>query len=276
MVGVTVTGPLDDLMTTLRTSGTDVQRSYLSPRQHHQLGGTATLVLCTPLSGSGVLTGMGDGQPPVTLRRGDTAIVQGRDAFRFTATESTVLLTVTYQVVGHLSRHLTQALPLSIVLPFEQDCADTQSYFQVLATDQPIAVDRVMEGLLVCTLTHWIDSSTPQSTGWFGALSDPVVGAALQAIHREPASQWTLRRLAVEAGASRTTLTKRFTDLVGAPPIAYLTQWRMALAAEQLTRTDDTIASVAQHVGYSDAFSFSAAFKRERGVTPSSHRASVA
>ncbi|MFF9705677.1 helix-turn-helix transcriptional regulator, partial [Streptomyces griseofuscus] len=75
------------------------------------------------------------------------------------------------------------------------------------------------------------------------------------------------------AGVSRATLAKRFTDLVGEPPLTYLTRWRMTLAADLLTeREAATVAEVARAVGYSDAFAFSAAFKRTRGISPSAYR----
>ena len=75
---------------------------------------------------------------------------------------------------------------------------------------------------------------------------------------------------------SRATLAKRFADLVGEPPLTYLTRWRMTLAADLLVEQEAaTIAEVARAVGYSDAFGFSAAFKRVRGVSPSEFRRSA-
>jgi AraC-like DNA-binding protein len=47
----------------------------------------------------------------------------------------------------------------------------------------------------------------------------------------------------------------------------------MTLAAEYLADPGLTVGAVARRVGYSDAFAFSAAFKRERGVAPSTVRA---
>ncbi|GAB3221388.1 hypothetical protein GCM10027535_19850 [Mycolicibacterium hippocampi] len=79
--------------------------------------------------------------------------------------------------------------------------------------------------------------------------------------------------LADRIGVSRSTLAKRFTELVGEPPLTYLTRWRMTLAADLLIeRPDATVAAVARTVGYSEPFGFSAAFKRVRGVNPSEFR----
>jgi AraC-like DNA-binding protein len=91
-------------------------------------------------------------------------------------------------------------------------------------------------------------------------------------MHESPGEPWTLATLAGRAGVARTTLATRFTGLVGEPPLSYLTEWRMALAADLLTDPDATVARVARQVGYADAFSFSAAFKRVQGVSPSGHR----
>jgi transcriptional regulator GlxA family with amidase domain len=81
--------------------------------------------------------------------------------------------------------------------------------------------------------------------------------------------------LATKVGVSRAALARRFTAMVGEPPMAYLTSWRIALAADLLTTTDQTVATIAREVGYANAFALSVAFTRVRGVRPSEHRASA-
>jgi AraC-like DNA-binding protein len=81
--------------------------------------------------------------------------------------------------------------------------------------------------------------------------------------------------LAAETGVSRAALARRFHDLVGEPPMTFLTGWRLALAADLLREPDATVGSVAQKVGYSSPFALSTAFKRVRGVSPQEHRARV-
>ncbi len=78
--------------------------------------------------------------------------------------------------------------------------------------------------------------------------------------------------LAAKAGASRAAFARRFATLVGQPPLTYLTEWRLTLAADPLREPDATVAAVARKVGYANAFGLSVAFKRIRGVTPSRHR----
>ena len=46
----------------------------------------------------------------------------------------------------------------------------------------------------------------------------------------------------------------------------------MTLAADLLAEPGSSVGAVARRVGYADAFSFSAAFKRERGISPSTLR----
>ena len=91
-------------------------------------------------------------------------------------------------------------------------------------------------------------------------------------MHNNPAHPWTVASLAAETGVSRAALARRFNDLVGEPPMSFLTGWRLALAADLLREPDATIGAVAQQVGYGSAFALSTAFKRVRGVSPKEHR----
>ena len=96
---------------------------------------------------------------------------------------------------------------------------------------------------------------------------------AIEALHADVAATWTVESLAAVAGCSRTTLARRFTEVVGSPPMTYLTRWRLALAADLLTDTAMTLAAIARRVGYQSPFALSIAFKREFGLSPKVHRA---
>jgi AraC-like DNA-binding protein len=109
-------------------------------------------------------------------------------------------------------------------------------------------------------------------SGWVGALADPAVGTALRRIHRSPGRMWTVADLAGEAGLSRAAFARRFTTLVGRPPLAYLTWWRMTTAARLLREGDLPVRSVAARAGYTSEFAFTKAFKRELGVPPNEYR----
>ncbi|GGP81648.1 AraC family transcriptional regulator [Saccharothrix coeruleofusca] len=133
-----------------------------------------------------------------------------------------------------------------------------------------IALPSLLDLLLVYIIRSWMTEDT--SGTWPRVLGDPVTAAALRALHANPAAPWSNDRLAAEAGVSRPTLARRFTTLVGRPPMAYLTWWRLILAATQLRNTSDTLATIAGRVGYSSPYSLSHAFEKEFGVTPGRYR----
>ncbi|MFJ9521731.1 AraC family transcriptional regulator [Kitasatospora sp. NPDC101801] len=133
-----------------------------------------------------------------------------------------------------------------------------------------LAVPSLLDLLLVYLVRAWLAGA---STGaWPAALGDPVTAAALRALHSDPAAPWTNDRLAAEAGVSRPTLARRFTTLVGRPPMAYLTWWRLTYAATLLRDTADPLATIAHQVGYAGPYAFSHAFNREFGTTPGRYR----
>lgn len=136
------------------------------------------------------------------------------------------------------------------------------------------AITGVLDAVQVYLLRSWLaaERAGGRRAGWAGALADPAVATAIDAIHRHPATRWTVERLAERAHLSRAAFARRFADLVGQPPIAYLTRWRMGLAARELRSTDATLAAVASRLGYSSEFAFAAAFKRVVGVAPGRFR----
>ncbi|MET0839304.1 MAG: AraC family transcriptional regulator, partial [Marmoricola sp.] len=105
-----------------------------------------------------------------------------------------------------------------------------------------------------------------------GASGDAPVGRALRAIEEQPAHPWTVESLATHVGLSRAALARRFAVQMGEPPLTYLTRWRLALAADLLLGSDQTLAMIASQVGYANAFALSAAFKRVHGESPRSYR----
>ena len=133
-------------------------------------------------------------------------------------------------------------------------------------------LERMSEMLFVEVLRRYVDSLPPDETGWLAAMRDPSVGRALGALHARPAEAWTLERLGGEAGLSRSGLHERFVELVGQPPMQYLTRWRMQLAAGLLRDTTAKVIDVALRVGYDSEAAFSRAFKREVGVAPGAWR----
>ncbi|QQQ76874.1 AraC family transcriptional regulator [Saccharothrix sp. 6-C] len=132
-------------------------------------------------------------------------------------------------------------------------------------------VPALLDTLLVYLLRTWFTGSD-RTTGWAAALTDPVIATALRHLHRDPAHPWTVAELAAASGLSRAPFAKRFTALVGRPPLTYLTWWRMTTAARLLRDTDAPLATIARRVGYASEFAFAAAFKRVHGTAPGRFR----
>jgi len=189
---------------------------------------------------------------------------------------STVLLTGTYQHVGEVSLRLLQALPPMLVVaggswesPLVTLLADE------IVKDEPgqeAVLDRLLDLLLIAVMRAWFARPEAGAPGWYRAHGDPVVGRALRLMQNEPRRAWTVAALADECGISRAGLARRFNDLVGEPPMTFLTEWRLAIAADLLLEPGTTVGSVAEEVGYGSAFALSTAFKRVRGISPAAHR----
>lgn len=187
---------------------------------------------------------------------------------------ATTVLRGMFQLRGEAGRRLLAMLPPLVVIPAEPR---TGAALDLLAAEtvrdepgQDAVLHRSLDLVLVLALRAWCRGLGPADPSWYTALTDPAIGTALDHLHSDPARQWTVADLAGTAGLSRAAFAARFTQLVGQPPMAYLTGWRMALAAD-LLREDvgTTVAGAARAVGYQDAFAFSVAFKRAKGVSPS-------
>ena len=135
---------------------------------------------------------------------------------------------------------------------------------------------KLAEVLFIEVLRLYMNEQSEGRTGWLAGLGDPVVGAALNALHQRPADGWTLESLAHAAGTSRSVLAERFQHLVGSSPMQYLTHWRMQLAANLLCRSNAALARIAEDVGYQTDSAFSRAFRREYGLPPAAWRRSQA
>ncbi|MFI6863614.1 AraC family transcriptional regulator [Streptomyces sp. NPDC050421] len=189
---------------------------------------------------------------------------------------SATVLVGTYLLDGEIGGRLLDALPPLIVLPSGGRSRPLPALLdEEIARDEPgqsVVLDRLLDLLLIDALRTWFSRPGAEAPAWYRAMGDPVVGQALRLLQDEPAHPWTVAALAGRTGVSRAGLARRFTELVGEPPMAYLTGWRLAVAADLLRETDATVEAVAHQVGYSQAFAFSTAFKRVRGVSPHEYR----
>jgi AraC-like DNA-binding protein len=183
-----------------------------------------------------------------------------------------------YEGRSEVSTRLLDALPTVLVL---RACEWETPLVALLGAEaahegpgQEAYLDRLLDLLLIAVLRTWFDRDENAPT-WWHAEQDPVVGPALKMIYNNPDHPWTVANLAAAVGSSRAVFASRFTEQVGEPPIAFLTNWRLALAADLLRSSQSTIAAVARQVGYSTPFALSSAFKRAYGVSPNTYRANA-
>ncbi|MFE9204640.1 AraC family transcriptional regulator [Micromonospora sp. NPDC007230] len=296
--------PFDSLLRGVRAEGAAFGRSVLPPTWALRFTDGAPVTLCIPLRGEGWILHPKCDKPRL-VRVGEAVVVRGPEPFVFSTeprssfrpgelrdvrcgesraaeppdadpAEHMVLLAGAYHVQGQAPQRLLGVLPPVLVVPDDHDCSSLRDYLDhQLGGCRPgrqIVLDRLLDWLLVCTIRDWFDQPGAEAPRWYSALSDDTVGPVLRAMHDAPGMPWTLSSLTALVKVSRTTLAKRFTELVGEPPLTYLTDWRMTLAADMLADSTATVAAVARQVGYADAFGFSAAFKRAHGVSPSEHR----
>lgn len=192
---------------------------------------------------------------------------------------ATSMLVGTYPVGGEVGARLVRSLPqVTVLRPADLANAATGPLVELLdaeldrdAPGQDVVLDRALDLLLATVLRAWF--AGPGAPSAARARQDPALGPALRAMEAEPGRGWTVAALARGAGLSRAAFARRFTERVGEAPMAWLTDLRLALAADLLRGTDLTLATIADRVGYGSPFALSAAFLRERGVRPTALRA---
>lgn len=182
----------------------------------------------------------------------------------------------TYGLDTEVGRRLLDTLPTLAVLKRDDwDAALVDLLADEMRKDLPgqeAILDRLLDLLLVSGVRAWLARPESNAPGWVLASGDPAVAEALRMLYDDPAHAWTVGALAKAVGMSRAALARRFTKVVGAPPMTFLTEWRLTLAADLLCEPGETIASIAEQVGYASPYALSSAFKRVRGVSPKAHR----
>jgi AraC-like DNA-binding protein len=194
-------------------------------------------------------------------------------------TGETLFLVGAYEHLSDISDRLLRALPPVLkVSGDEWDSPIVGLLDEEIRKDEPgqaAVLDRLLDLLLTAVLKAWFGKRDTSSPEWWRHQGDRIVERALHLMHDRPHQAWTLDKLAAATRASRASLSRRFQELVGEPPMTFLKNWRMALAADLLCRPNETVGTVAEKVGYATPFAFSAAFKRVRGLSPQEHRKSA-
>ena len=185
----------------------------------------------------------------------------------------TLMLTGTYTSDGNVQQRVLTAIPPCIVLRHDSwTCPYIGLLADEIAKDDPgqeAVLDRLLDLMTIASLRAWLTEHPP---AWYRANADPLIGRALRMLQNDPAHPWTVAALAAAVGLSRAALARRFNEIVGEPPMTFLTNWRLTLAADLLRDPTGNVTSVARDVGYNSPFTFSTAFKRLYGISPSQHR----
>jgi AraC-like DNA-binding protein len=198
------------------------------------------------------------------------------------AHETTVVLCAKY-LFQHVGSHpLTSLLPPLIHLPGHEAArhVQLQLLLQLIrhetlqaGSGTELVVPRLVDTLLVYVVRAWLDGHPVGAGGWFGALRDPAITKALSLMHGRPDAHWSVEGLAEQTAQSRATFARRFAELVGETPVAYLTRWRMCLAAKLLSDSALSLDEIASRVGYETAAALSKAFRRSHACSPGRYRA---
>lgn len=259
--------------------------------------------------GSGVLVTRGN-QNHVPLRAGDVFIMFGSEPYKVYDRGDSQTVdcldveglrvgnriefggggTTTTFISGFFEIDSLDAKPLLNVLPKllhlkaeENRSRAFQAVLELLAAEaetpalgSDAVVRRLFELLFVHAIRAFAQQSSTPKTGWLAAISDKNLASAIEAVHADLRTPWTVDQLARKAGMSRSGFAARFKDVVGQAPLAYLTEWRMYQAARSIERSSDKLSVVGRSIGYQSEAAFTKAFKKVMGSTPSEYRKSLA
>jgi len=213
-----------------------------------------------------IASGAGKCQSSITVGSGGAQATLVTGSFHFEDRRNNPLLSVLPNLIvlpGEMSRNVHWLEPTLKFIACEA------------ASGRPGAqtvVSRLADVLFIQIVRGYLATLPPGASGWLGALGDAQIGAALGLIHQSPELDWTVQSLAARVAMSRSAFASRFARLVGEPPLAYVTRWRMQKAAGLLRQSSATLADIAERVGYDSEAAFSKAFKRTVGSAPGAYR----
>lgn len=185
------------------------------------------------------------------------------------------LVSCRFGLFGNQASLLLRMLPPIVLIRDQAGQAvlrwSVERMMQELRDPQPggfLVVEHLAHMILLQALRLHLAEGAATGVGWLFALANKQMSAAIGAMHAEPAHRWTLQALASQAGMSRSSFALKFKETVGTSPLDYLTQWRMALAADRLETSEDPLSIIAPSLGYESEAAFSTAFKRVMGCSP--------
>jgi AraC-like DNA-binding protein len=284
-----------DHLARARATGGAFARSLARPPWGLRLAGTIQLAVHAVVKGS-VWLWLDDPQSAIELRPGDVALVRGgpdhhiaheaaaqceeHEAFRAHHADddpadptAAIFLCGAYQFAGDVGPGLINALPQILVLPASAEDS-LQNVIAALSHElitsspgQQTVLDRLLDVVLVLAIRAGLLQSDT-APGWYHALTDSRLSAALEAIHTDPTHPWSVPELADISGMSRATFARIFPRVLGETPMQYLTEWRMTVARDLLRTDDASLSQIATRTGYASPYAFAAAFRRHHGHPP--------
>ena len=300
--------PLTEILGEMRIRQATFTRLDATAPWAFESSGDPVVKFVLVVRGAGVLT-TGTHPDPIPLRGGDVFIMLDSEPYRMYDREDSLPMdcvdveklrvgnrievggggALTTFISGFFEMDTLEARPLVNVMPpllhlkLEQNRSLAfQSVLELLAaeTEAPglgseAVVNRLFELLFVHAIRAYSAQPDGPAHGWLAAVSDRQLARAIEAMHAEPARDWTVDALARVSGMSRSAFAARFRAVVGQAPFDYLTRWRVYRASRLIQQHGASLAEAARSVGYDSAAAFNRAFKKEVGVTPGAFRRSA-
>ncbi len=196
-------------------------------------------------------------------RSTDTLIFSGCMEFDLGGMHPLVSMMPEVMQVGTLIDRNPELLP--VLEPMAREVSTERAGFAGILT-------RLADVVSASIVRDWVECGCGDAQGWVEALRDPRMGRVIAAIHRDPGRNWTVEMMASEMGSSRSVFAERFLEVAGVTPLRYVTELRMRLASQWITRDRMAIDVVAERLGYGSQAAFSRAFKRTTGKSPGTIR----
>ena len=300
--------PLSDIFSSLRIRKAKFTTLDATAPWGVVSNGDPSIKFVLVVRGSGVLKTQGNPEP-VALRAGDVFIMFGDEPYRVYDHErshiedcldvealregnriqfggggtTTTFISGFFDVDRLDARPLLNVLPKLLHLKSEQNRSRAfQAVLELLAAeaDSPgLGSEAVVRRLFELLFVHAIRAYSRQwgtaKAGWLAAVADKNLALAIEAMHEDPQTPWTVERLAQKAGMSRSAFAARFKEVVGQAPLAYLTEWRIYQAARLIEANASKISVIGRRVGYQSEAAFTKAFRKVLGHAPSEYRKSV-
>lgn len=230
---------------------------------------------------NGILQWQSPNQAELTLEEGDLIwITDSREGF-FVADDAAATLVVCELQLGATQQNpLLERLPSWVHITADQhDAAQTLTPVISLMLQEAsqaecgkIHVQNRLAEVLMIRVLRFLMRHALLHEGLIGALADLRLARAITAMHEQPGENWTVASLARRAGMSRTAFSNSFREVIGRPPMRYLTDWRMNLARQWLADQQQSVAEIGERLGYQSETAFRRAFRNITGTTPSAHR----